>query len=109
VARSRRTYAVVWRDPSGVSQPGRLTLGSKALRFEGGRGRLSARTLAYGDVARARVATLAERVGGRPTLVLERRAGRPPVRIAGVGGPGAVPELLDRLTPLVAGAAPVPG
>ncbi|HSK15394.1 MAG TPA: hypothetical protein VK915_04420 [Gaiellaceae bacterium] len=109
MARSRRTYAVVWRDPSGVSQPGRLVVGAKALRFEGGRGRLSARTLAYTDVSRARVAALAERVGGRPTLVLERRAGRPPVRIAGVGGPGVLSELLDRLTPLVAAADPTPG
>jgi hypothetical protein len=107
VRRSRSTYAVVWRDPSGVSQPGRLTVGPGALRFEGGRGRFSARTLAYADVVCARISTLAERIGGRPTLVIERRAGRPPIRIAAVGQ-SAVPELLDRLTPLVAAAAAGP-
>ena len=101
---SRRSYAVVWRGDDGVSHPGRLTLGPSALRFEGGRGRLSARSLAYLDVEAVRAGTIGERIGGRPTLVLERRSEGRPVHVASVGGPGSVAELLDRLGPLVAAA-----
>lgn len=98
---SRRSYAVVWRGPDGVAQPGRLAVADAALRFEGGRGRLSTLTVPYSDLAAVRPARLAERLGGRPTLVLERRDGRRPVRLAAVGGAGTVAELLDRLTALV--------
>ena len=101
---SPRSYAVVWRGDDGVSHPGRLTLGPSALRFEGGRGRLSAGSVAYLDVAAVRTGALGERIGGRPTLVLERRAEGRPLYVTSVGGPGSVAELLDRLGPLVAAA-----
>ncbi|HEU4449028.1 MAG TPA: hypothetical protein VFR63_03460 [Gaiellaceae bacterium] len=103
MAPSRRSYAVVWRGPDGVAQPGRLTIARNAVRLEGGRGRLSALTVPYADLAAVRMASYGERVGGRPTLVLQRGRGAP-VRVAAVGDPGSLAEVLERLTASV----PVP-
>ena len=97
----RRSYAVVWRGPDGIAQPGRIAIADSAVRFEGGRGRLSTLTLPYADLASVRPARPAERLGGRPTLVLERRGGRPHVRLAAVGGTGTLAEPFDRLGSLL--------
>jgi hypothetical protein len=99
--RGRKSYAVVWRGVDGIARPGRLTLEPTALRFEGGRGALSALTLPYDDVRLVRLASRRERIGGHPTLVLERDPASRSVRLASVGSAGALPELVDLLNGLV--------
>ena len=52
----------------------------------------------YRSLERMRVASApGERIGGRPTLVVERRD-EEPIEIASVGGIGVVSELAERLT-----------
>jgi hypothetical protein len=97
----RTTYAVVWRGADGIARPGRLTLEPAALRFEGGRGALSTLTLPYDDVRLVRLASPGERIGGHPTLVLQREPASRSVHLASVGNAGAVSELVDLLNALV--------
>lgn len=97
----RATYAVVWRGADGVARAGRLTLEPAALRFEGGRGALSALTLPYDDVRLVRLALPGERIGGHPTLVLQREPASRSIHLASVGNAGALSELVDLLNVLV--------
>jgi hypothetical protein len=99
----RITYAVTWEEPGGARRSGRLELGAEALHLEGSNGDgATSEELPYADVSRFRLARSgAERLQGRPTLVLELRGGDV-LKIAGVSQPGIVAELSDRLGVLAA-------
>jgi hypothetical protein len=95
-----QTYGVVWREGE-KDEPlarGSLALFPRGVSLAGMTGLLPVgRTVRYADLAGIRVARApAERIGGRPSLVLERRFGRP-ISIASVGEPGALTELAERL------------
>ncbi len=99
------SYPVVWREGEGPPRTGKLELRPKELRLEGASGPAGAalRTLAYADLRSVRVGRGAsERIGGRPSLILERRGG-PPVSIVAVIQQGVVSELVERLGSLLAG------
>jgi hypothetical protein len=53
--------------------------------------------ITYGELRGYRTATLGERLGDRPTIVVELAAGRT-LRIASVAQPGIVGQLADRLS-----------
>jgi hypothetical protein len=91
------SYAVVWQDEDTV-YAGKLELGERLLRLDG----LSAAgvhhrlALDYGGLGAVRSAGRRERIGNRPTLLVER-PGRTPLKLVSVGGSGLLPELADRL------------
>ena len=86
-------YAVVWSENGGPPRAGSLELGDGSLGFSGP----PRRELPYGDVADVRIDRRPTfRLAGRPTLVLESRAGDT-FRIASLDGPGTLHELLERL------------
>jgi hypothetical protein len=94
-----QTYGVVWRE--GTEEPlarGSLELRARGLCLAGMTGSLPAeREVQYSELAGVHVARAAtERIGGRPSLVLEPRFGRP-ISIASVAEPGALSELAERL------------
>jgi hypothetical protein len=83
-------------------------LGGTSLRLEGGtaRGRLSEETILYGRLSKVGTARgPEERIGGRPTLVLER-PGRPSLAIACIDGLGCLREVAQRLERAIAGTVP---
>jgi hypothetical protein len=92
------SYAVVWQDEDSTVYAGKLELGERLLRLDG----LSAAgiphrlALAYDELGAVRSAGRRERIGDRPTLLVERPA-RPPLKLVSVGGSGLLPELADRL------------
>jgi hypothetical protein len=98
------TYAVSWQEPSGFLGSGRLELGGDALILEGQNGSSEVRrAFPYRNMSGLRVARgSGERLHGRPTLIVELDTGNP-LRIAGVGQPGLVSELADRLAHLQGG------
>jgi hypothetical protein len=102
------TYAVAWRDGDGPTHVGKLELLHDGIHLEGGSagGRLFAATVRYRDLAGIGMARpgRAERLNGRPTLVLER-AGRHMLRIASVEGLGATAEIFARVAGLVPASA----
>jgi hypothetical protein len=94
----QEVYAVSWRDGDGDAHSGRLELTPEGLAFTNGS---TAETVAYGDLRAVRVGRAsADRISGRPTLVLERRFGEP-IRIAGVGQAGIISELAELLSSLL--------
>jgi hypothetical protein len=89
---------VVWTEDGGAARPGCLELDRNVLRLVGGsRDAEQSRELALDQIASTHVGrTAADRIGGRPTLVLELHdAG--PIRIAGFARIGALSELAERL------------
>lgn len=94
----RTTYAVAWQAGVGESRAGKLELRDQGIIFEGSNGQgPSVTEVPFDDVSRVRVARRpADRLGGRPTLVLERH-GTAPIRIASVAQTGIVAELAERL------------
>jgi hypothetical protein len=102
------SYAVVWHEPPHEARSGKLELAETTLRLVGtsedGGGEIT--EIPYRMLERTRVATApGERLGGRPTLVVERR-GQEPIEIASVGGIGVVSELAEHLSRLLAPEAP---
>lgn len=98
----KTTYAVKWREPDGQRYVGRLTLTSKALRLEGraGDGSTVERQVGYDELREVRVGQVgADRLDGRPTLVLVRADGSYSVASA-VMGAGILHELVDRVSEL---------
>ena len=98
------SYAVVWHEPPREARSGKLQLEDAALRLVGTSpdGADEVTEIPYRSVERTRVAsTPGERMGGRPTLVVERR-GEEPIEIASVGGIGVVSELAENLSRLLA-------
>ena len=89
-------YAVVWSENDDGPRAGSLALGSDSLRFGGS----PARELTYEEVAGARIdRRSAFRLAGRPTLVIESRAGDR-FRVASLDGAGTLHELAERLLSL---------
>lgn len=102
------TYAVTWREPDGQTFIGRLTLGRFTLRLEGRRRGAKEppvnRQLRYEEIRSHRIGGRgADRLDGRPTLVVERPDGTYLVAGAGTGAP-IVRELVDRLADLRPGS-----
>lgn len=98
------TYAVKWREPDGQTFIGRLALGPRALRLEGRRrgaeGPAVERQFGYDELQGLRMGSRgADRLDGRPALVVERPEGAYLVTDAGMGAP-IVQELVDRLADL---------
>lgn len=86
-------YAVLWSENGGAPHAGRLDLGPVVLSLAGRPGR----ELSYDEVADVRIDRRpAHRLAGRPTLVVESRAGDS-FRIASLDGAGTLHELAERL------------
>jgi hypothetical protein len=103
----RATYAVNWEEKPGGTSAGKLELRPRSLVLEGlGNGRPRTSEISYRDIAGVRIARIsAERLGGRPTLVIDRRGGSP-VRIAGIAQSGIVSELAEHLAAVHLGEEP---
>jgi hypothetical protein len=99
------SYGVVWRERSLPLATGKLELLPHALRFEGiADGRSTTREIAYENLAGVRVGRApADRLNGRPSLVIERRSGQA-ITIASVAQSGIVAEIAERLASLQLGA-----
>jgi hypothetical protein len=98
------TYAVKWREPDGQTFIGRLALGRRALRLDGRRrgaeGAAVKRRFGYEELRGLRIGSRgADRLDGRPALVIQRADGPYLVADAGMGAP-IVQELIDRLAEL---------
>ena len=65
-------YAAVWQD-AGLAMAGRILVDAGALDFEGaGGGRRASRHISYTAIVSSRLGrAVSDRIGGRPTLVLE--------------------------------------
>ena len=101
----RHSYAVTWCEGDGPIRAGKLVLGATSVRLEGGtaRRRLSEERILYSRLSKVATARRPqERIGGRPTLVLERQ-GRPLLAIACVDGLGCLREVAQRLERAIAG------
>lgn len=95
------TYAVKWREPGGQTFVGRLALGPRTLRLvgrtPGAEGPTVDRQIGYAELQGLRIGSHgADRLDGRPALVVERADGPYLVADAGMGAP-IVQELVDRL------------
>jgi hypothetical protein len=97
----RTSYGVVWCVGEEPVSRGKLELLPQVLRLDGLTGTDHAvREVAYDDLAVVRVGrSQAERLKGRPALVLERRSG-PAIRVASASQSWVVNELLERLVAL---------
>jgi hypothetical protein len=94
----RTSYGVVWCEGEEALSRGKLELLPRAVRLDGLTGSDHAvREIAYGDLASVHVGrSKAERLNGRPALVLERRSG-PSIRVAAASQSWVVNELVERL------------
>jgi hypothetical protein len=103
----RATYAVNWQEQPGVTSAGKLELRPHSLVLEGlGNGTPRTFEISYRDIAAARIARLpADRLGGRPTLIIDRR-GDSPVLVAGVAQSVIVSELAEHLAAVHLGEEP---
>lgn len=92
-------YAVKWREPDGREYVGLLMLTPGVLRLDGrgGEGPIVERQLARGELRDVRIGrTAAERLDGRPTLVVDHADGT--YHIAGaVTSTGILRELVSQL------------
>lgn len=94
----RARYPVVWCESSGPIYAGSLDLGPASLVLDGvSSGARMIVDVPYRDLVRVHMASgSAERVRGRPTLLVE--AGARMFRIAAVAGAGMMGEVADALT-----------
>jgi hypothetical protein len=94
----RASYAITWQEAENPPRSGRLELKPRGLGFEGSNGHgPTIAEIGYDELSAARIArTSGDRLAGRPTLVLERRAGGQ-IKIAGVAQPGIISELAEQL------------
>jgi hypothetical protein len=101
----RTSYGVVWREGDGPLGRGKLELLPRAVRLDGMTGsEPTTREIAYDSLTGFHVGrSPAERIDGRPSLVLARRLGDA-FAIAGVAQAGVVAELAERLATLCLGA-----
>jgi hypothetical protein len=95
------SYGVVWQEGTSATATGKLELLPEKLSLDGlARGRPAVRELAYEALSRVRVGGAVERIGGRPTVVVEPRGGAP-IAIAPVSQPGSAGEIAARLGEIV--------
>jgi len=100
-----RSYAIAWQEPIGPLRSGKLELRASGLRLEGRNGTGPVATLIpYDELLDLRAAPWQERLGGRPTLVLGRR-GAGDIRLASVGAPGVISEIVDQVGAMKTGTA----
>ena len=100
----RTSYGVVWRDGASPLAAGKLELLPRGLRLDGVGG---TQDIPYELLAGVRVGRLAaERIGGRPSIVVERRSGAP-VTISTVAKPSLVGEIVEQLAALQLGHDPL--
>lgn len=101
----RITYGVVWREGEAPLCRGRLELLPDALLLDGVSGAAPAvREIDYKELSKVRVGRAkADRLDGRPTLVLDLVSGERVV-IASVAQSGIAAELADRLASATSGA-----
>jgi hypothetical protein len=104
-----KTYAVKWREPNGQTFVGRLALGPRTLRLDGRRRGAAeppvSRQFSYEELQGLRIGSRgAERLDGRPALVVERPDGAYFFSDAGMGAP-IVQELVERLSHLCLAAS----
>lgn len=97
-----QTYAVTWREPDGQTFVGRLALGPLTLGLDGRRRGAEEppvnRQFGYAELLNLRIGSRgAERLDGRPALVVEQPEGAYLVGDAGMGAP-ILQELVERLT-----------
>ena len=93
----QRSYAVVWREGASPPASGKLELLPGGMRLDGLE---RSREIPYASVAGVHVGrTAAERIGGSPSVVLERRTGAP-VTISTVAQPSLVGEIVEQLAAL---------
>src|SRR3972149_4164053 len=93
--RGRPSYPVVWREGEGLQRTGKLELADSSIVLEGSEasGVLARVSLSYRDLAEVRIGRSQEdRVGSRPSLVLERRVGEP-IRIGDIAGLGSIVDI----------------
>ncbi len=88
------SYAVLWSEPPGELESGKLELERESIRFEGAH----VHRVPYEDIEGVRIGHGAgDRLQGRPAVVVDLLAGGQ-LRIAGMGEVGTVAELADELT-----------
>jgi hypothetical protein len=99
------SFAVLWSEPDGDVEAGKLELEPNALRFEGSqpaRTKPSVHRVFFEEIESVHVGREArERLAGRPSLVLDRAVGGA-LRIGSINGPGILTELAERLGRLTA-------
>jgi len=94
------SYAVLWTDQTDGVKAGKLELRPECLRFDGP----EVQRVPYADVEGVRVGRrLAERIRGRPSLVLDLAGGRH-LRVGSIGGAGTLHELAERVALLTGGS-----
>ncbi len=100
----QKRYGVVWREGTLPLATGMLELRPRDLRLEGVAGGLpAANTLPYEELVGVRVGRSdAERLDGRPTVILEQRSG-PRLTLTTVAQPALLGEIVERLTALQIG------
>ena len=101
----RTSYGVVWRDGHKPLARGKLELLPRAIRLDGMSGSEPAsREIAYDYLSEIRIGrSAAERIDGRPSLMLEPRTGDT-LAIASVAQSGVIAEIAERLAALQLGA-----
>ena len=97
----KKSYGVVWRDSASPLAAGKLELLPRGLRLEG---RERREEIPYAGLSGVHVGrTAAERINGRPSVVLER-IGHIPLTISTVAQSSLVGEIAERLAALQLGA-----
>jgi hypothetical protein len=96
-----RSYGVVWREGTQPLGRGKLQLHARSLLLDGMNGSGPAsHEIAYDDLLLVRVGRApADRIAGRPSLVLELRSGEL-LAIASVAEAGVIGELAERIAAL---------
>jgi hypothetical protein len=100
----RTSYGVVWKSGDGPLVVGRLAVQPLGFELESELdGELRREVLRYEELTEARVGRgAAERIAGRPTVVLERRSG-PTLLVSTVAQPSLVGEIVEGLAALQLG------
>ena len=94
----RGSYPIVWRELHGPTYAGWLSVGPGSLTLDGfGDGAHEVAQVTFDDLLSVRMAAASdERLGGRPTLIIEVKPHRR-FQIVAVGGLGALREVADAL------------
>ena len=94
---TRMSHPVLWSEDDGRIVAGKLELVDGVIRLEGMNGHVVNLSLPLQAIAAARIGRAkAERLQGRPVLMLQFRGGRR-IRITTLSGAGALHELADAI------------